>query len=118
MKFQSIATQSSSSTVAGKELVESLLNREIADWRHDYRDAFLELTRRELQPGGVVLMQRGLQLLAQSVVTDDGQSISDVVATAWDSTADDIVTVIWQGTGPRIPLDDLRAKRTTGLLII
>lgn len=110
MKFQSITTHSSSSTVVGKELIELLLNREISDWRHDYRDAFLELTRQELQSGGIQLMQKGLHSLSQSVVTDEGQSVSDAVAAAWDSAADDVVTVVWHGTGPRIPLDDLRDK--------
>lgn len=110
MKFQSITSHSESSSVVGKELVESLLGRELTDWRAEYRSAFLDFTRCELEPTGIQLMQRGLTMLSQSVVTDDGQTVDEAVTRAWEAPSSDVVTVVWQGTGPRIPLDDLRSK--------
>lgn len=112
MKLSSVSSKSSSSTTVGSEFAHALLDREIRDWRKDYRDIFRELTVRELQTGGIELMQRGLSLLAESVVDASGLSSTQAVAAGWDTPTEEIVTVMWRGAGAPVPLRDLTVDAT------
>lgn len=107
MKLRSISSKSSSSTTVGSEFAQALLDREVRDWRTDYRSIYRELTVAELQPGGIELMRRGLALLADSVVDESGLASHDVVAAGWDDAYDDITTVVWHGSGQATPLRNL-----------
>ncbi len=107
MKLSSVSSKSSSSTTVGSEFAQSLLDRDIKDWRTEYRDIYRELTVAELRPGGVELMKRGLALLGDSVVDSSGRGSRDAVANGWTESADDIVTVVWRGSGTAVRLQDL-----------
>lgn len=113
MKFRSVKTGSSSSTTVGQELASELLGRAVEDWRGESRGVFRELTRREFSDGGLDIMKRGLELLAHSVVDADGVTIDEVVANAWKSGAEEVITVEWRGSGPNVALEDLSAKAQT-----
>ncbi|MEN9711341.1 MAG: hypothetical protein RL441_1333, partial [Actinomycetota bacterium] len=110
MKFRSVVTGSTSSTKVGHELAAELLHEPIDDWRAESREFFRKLTVREFQADGLEVMRRGLQLLAQSVVDDNGTAIDQVAVAGWDAAAHDVVTVEWRGTGSSVPLEDLGTK--------